>query len=97
MLHVAVQFAQGGVVAFLCESDADANLPLRPGGVQPLMLASTRGLDDICRELVGYGAEVNATDDKGRTAWLLAAGAGCVATCHLLAGFGARERVASFS
>jgi len=95
MLHVAVEFAQGGVVSFLCESDADVNLQLRPGGVQPLMLASTRGLDGICRELIGYGAEVNSIDDKGRTAWLLAAGAGCVNTCQLLASFGARERVAS--
>lgn len=92
MLHIAAQYNHGGTVSALCEQDANVNLVTKPGSISPLMLAARRGREDICSELIAYGADVNAEDDKGRTAWVHAAEAGHCGTCHLLTTWGAQEK-----
>jgi len=42
-------------------------------GFTPLMLASKKGLAEVCRALVAYGADVNVLDEHGRSALYYAA------------------------
>lgn len=85
MLHSAAHHGMGGSTALLCEADADPGTRLEPGGVTPLMLAAAGGFEDICRELLAYGASTTDVDEEGRTAWVHAATGGHSSTCILLA------------
>lgn len=62
---------------------------LHGGGYTPLLYASYVGAHELCAQLIARGAEVNAANDAGCTALMLAAQQGHVGVAALLLGSGA--------
>lgn len=74
-LHEAAWSGDESVVTLLLDRGADVNGRDYLSGMPPLFLAAARGRTGVVRPLVARGAQVDATDDGGRTALILAAGA----------------------
>jgi ankyrin repeat protein len=48
-------------------TDVDAKLAHDPGGITPLLVAAASGHKELAELLIANGADVNATDDGGKT------------------------------
>ena len=48
-------------------TDVDAKLAHDPGGITPLIVAAASGHKELAELLIANGADVNATDDGGKT------------------------------
>jgi len=48
-------------------TDVDAKLAHDPGGITPLIVAAASGHKELAELLIANGADVNATDDVGKT------------------------------
>ncbi|KAK3247941.1 hypothetical protein CYMTET_42571 [Cymbomonas tetramitiformis] len=68
-LMVALAFGQEGAARALLEAGAGVNAGT---GQRPLHAAAKKGMEEMVRELVGKGAEVDAEDGEGRTALTVA-------------------------
>ena len=69
---------------FQLSSDDDEDDDDVQAGQTALMLASSRGREDVVAMLLEAGADVNAQDDDGSTALMCAAEHGCIDVVKML-------------
>lgn len=71
-LYKAAEAGNANLVTQLLEIGFDPNAPLGDPGWTPLMIASANGHQAAVFSLLSYGSDVNATNNKGRTALMFA-------------------------
>jgi len=81
--NVFGHYVGGGIKILLLALSYCAGVRIQAGQTA-LMLASSRGREDVAEMLLEAGAEVNAQDDDGSTALMCAAEHGCVAIVKML-------------
>ncbi len=88
LLGLAVRSLHLGVTRLLLDRGADVNLCSRDRENSPLMDAAAEGADDLVRELIQRGANLEGLSRNGQNALVLAIGKGseAVASTLLLAG-----------
>ena len=94
-MYVAASYGHLNVVRFLAmEAQANVNQALTDDGATPLMVAANRRHLKVVQLLVQAGADVNQTDNDGKTALFHASGQGQVELCGrlLIAGVTAQPR-----
>src|SRR5579872_266848 len=83
LLHVAMQEDHGfhwskprkivpKIVVLLLKHKANPNISYRDGKTMPLHVAVDRGQEEIIKELVNHGARKDLTDERCRTAYMIA-------------------------
>lgn len=73
VMHAAAKLGRQGALDLLLELGGDVNLRTNESHQTPLMLATNTGVEPaIIRKLVGAGADVNAIDQSGDSALVMA-------------------------
>jgi hypothetical protein len=88
--------ADGGDTALLTqllEIGFDPNTPLGPPGWTPLLIAAANGHEQAVSKLLEFGADVNALNDRGRSALMFAANYGFEAIAKALLLHGADPNI----
>ena len=67
-LDIAVKFKREDIIDFCVKHGMDVNETSRPSGITPIVLAACFSNTRIAKQLIDYGAKVNAQDKNGMSA-----------------------------
>jgi ankyrin repeat protein len=95
LLQVATSNRDLNMVRYLLKNGADANQTSYSWGYTALAEAAWHGADEIVRELLAHGADVNAKLDSGSTALMMAAQHGNRKVVQILLDAGADVKAAA--